>query len=52
MFEPQNKTTFLWQLFHPHVDKPDAAPASSDLFFRHVVSWPPSPSVALLLLDH
>jgi hypothetical protein len=52
MSKPQYHITSLWQLFHLHVGKPDEALASSDLFFPHVVFWPPSPSVALPLLDH
>jgi hypothetical protein len=40
------------QQSHLHAGKLVVAPASSDLFSHHVVSWLPSPSVSLLLLDH
>lgn len=52
MFAAQCQITFLWQLSHLHAGKPEVAPASSDLFSHHVVSWPPSPSVSLPLPDH
>jgi hypothetical protein len=52
MLAGQWQITSLKQQSHLHADKLEVAPASSDLFSRYVVSWPPSPSVSLPRLDH
>jgi len=52
MYGFQFQITSSWQLSHLHAGKPEVTPASSDLFSLPAVSSPPSPSVALPLLDH
>jgi len=52
MYGSQFQITSSRQLSHLHAGKPEVTPASSDLFSLPAVFSPPSPSVALPLLDH
>jgi len=52
MYASQFQITSSRQLSHLHAGKPGVTPAFSDLFSLPDVSLPPSPSVALPLLDH